>query len=64
MIQHRKTKLQPEEQTDAQAEDSGKQVYSIGKVNVKFEGANAAVAEALTKDVEIDENDPAIQWTS
>ena len=50
-----------EEQTDAQAEDSGKQVYSIGKVNVKFEGANAAVAEALTKDVEIDENDPAIQ---
>ena len=50
-----------EEQTDAQAEESGKQVYSIGKVNVKFEGANAAVAEALTKDVEIDENDPAIQ---
>ena len=50
-----------EGQTDAQAEESGKQVYSIGKVNVKFEGANAAVAEALTKDVEIDENDPAIQ---
>lgn len=50
-----------EGQTDAQAEESGKQVYSIGKVNVKFEGANAAVAEALTKDVKIDENDPAIQ---
>ena len=28
---------------------------------VQFEGANAAVAEQLTKDVEIDEEDPAIQ---
>ena len=28
---------------------------------IKFEGANAAVAEQLTKDVEIDEEDPAIQ---
>ena len=28
---------------------------------IQFEGANAAVAEQLTKDVEIDESDPAIQ---
>ena len=28
---------------------------------IKFQGANAAVAEALTKDVKIDENDPAIK---
>jgi len=28
---------------------------------IQFEGANAAVAEQLTKDVEIDEEDPAIQ---
>ena len=28
---------------------------------IQFEGANAAVAEALTKDIKIDESDPAIQ---
>ena len=35
--------------------------FTIKTPEIKFEGANAAVAEALTKDVKIDENDPAIQ---
>lgn len=34
---------------------------SIAIPAIKFQGANAAVAEALTKDVKIDENDPAIK---
>lgn len=35
--------------------------YTISIPTINFWGANAAVAEQLTKDVEIDESDPAIQ---
>ena len=35
--------------------------YTISIPTINFQGANAAVAEQLTKDVEIDESDPAIQ---
>lgn len=35
--------------------------FTIKTPEIKFEGANAAVAEQMTKDVEIDESDPAIQ---
>ena len=35
--------------------------YTISIPTINFQGANAAVAEQLTKDVEIDESDPSIQ---
>ncbi len=64
--------LQRTEETEAQTEteeteiqteteETETPVYSIGDININFQGANAAVAEQLTKDVEIDEEDPAIQ---
>ena len=51
------------EETEAQTEteETETPVYSIGEINIDFKGANAAVAEQMTKDVEIDESDPAIQ---
>ena len=48
------------EETEIQTETETP-VYSIGDININFQGANAAVAEQMTKDVEIDESDPAIQ---
>lgn len=35
--------------------------YTISIPTINFQGANAAVAEQMAKDVEIDESDPAIQ---
>ena len=58
------TEIQTEtEETEIQTEteETETPVYSIGDININFQGANAAVAEQLTKDVEIDEEDPAIQ---
>ena len=52
---------------DAQAVEEGENEvntdggYTISIPTINFQGANAAVAEQLTKDVEIDESDPAIQ---
>ena len=52
---------------DAQAAEEGDNEvkvdggYTISIPTINFQGANAAVAEQLTKDVEIDESDPAIQ---
>lgn len=52
---------------DAQAAEEGENEvkvdggYTISIPTINFQGANAAVAEQLTKDVEIDESDPAIQ---
>ena len=48
------------EETEIQTETETP-VYSIGDININFQGANAAVAEQMAKDVEIDESDPAIQ---
>lgn len=51
---------------DAQAAEEGDNEvkvdggYTISIPTINFQGANAAVAEQLTKDVEIDESDPAI----
>ena len=53
--------------TDAQAAEEGENEvkvdggYTISIPTINFQGANAAVAEQLTKDVEIDESDPSIQ---
>ena len=58
------TEIQTEtEETEIQTEteETETPVYSIGDININFQGANAAVAEQMTKDVEIDEEDPAIQ---
>ena len=58
------TEIQTEtEETEIQTEteETETPVYSIGDININFQGANAAVAEQMTKDVEIDESDPAIQ---
>ena len=51
------------EETEAQTEteETETPVYSIGDIKINFQGANAAVAEQMAKDVEIDEEDPAIQ---
>ncbi len=52
---------------DAQAAEEGDNEvkvdggYTISIPTINFQGANAAVAEQLTKDVEIDESDPSIQ---
>lgn len=50
-----------ETEIQTETEETETPVYSIGDININFQGANAAVAEQLTKDVEIDEEDPAIQ---
>lgn len=57
------TTVETETETEAQTEteEDEKPVYTIGNIKVNFQGANAALAEQLTKDVEIDESDPAIQ---
>ena len=54
------------DEADAQAAEEGDNevkvdggLYTIPTIN--FQGANAAVAEQMAKDVEIDESDPAIQ---
>ena len=52
---------------DAQAAEEGDNEvkvdggYTISIPTINFQGANAAVAQQLSKDVEIDESDPAIQ---
>lgn len=52
---------------DAQAAEEGENEvkvdggYTISIPTINFQGANAALAEQLTKDVELDEDDPAIQ---
>lgn len=52
---------------DAQAAEEGDNEvkvdggYTISIPTINFQGANAAVAEQMAKDVEIDESDPAIQ---
>ena len=54
-------------QRDAQAAEEGDNEvkvdggYTISIPTINFQGANAAVAEQMAKDVEIDESDPAIQ---
>ena len=50
-----------EAEAQSETEKSETPVYTIGNLNIKFDGANAAVAEALTKDAKIDETDPTIQ---
>ena len=50
-----------ETETQMETEETETPIYSIGDININFQGANAAVAEQLAKDVEIDESDPAIQ---
>ncbi len=50
-----------ETEIQTETEETETSVYSIGDININFQGANAAVAEQMTKDVEIDEEDPAIQ---
>ena len=50
---------QAAEEGDNEVKVDGGYTISIPKIN--FQGANAAVAEQLTKDVEIDESDPSIQ---
>ena len=50
-----------ETEIQTETEETETPVYSIGDIKINFQGANAAVAEQLTKDVEIDESDPAIQ---
>ena len=50
-----------EAEAQSETEKSETPVYTIGDLNIKFDGANAAVAEALTKDAKIDETDPTIQ---
>ena len=50
---------QAAEEGDNEVKVDGGYTISIPKIN--FHGANAAVAEQLTKDVEIDESDPSIQ---
>ena len=50
-----------ETEIQTEAEETETPVYSIGDININFQGANAAVAEQMAKDVEIDESDPAIQ---
>lgn len=52
--------------TDSSNTDTDENKVTISGITIQtpviqFEGANAAVAEQLTKDVEIDESDPAIQ---
>ena len=52
--------------TDSSNTDTDENKVTISGITIQtpviqFEGANAAVAEALTKDIKIDESDPAIQ---
>ena len=55
------------DEADAQAAEEGDNEvkvdggYTISIPTINFQGANAAVAEQMAKDVEIDEEDPAIQ---
>lgn len=55
------------DEADAQAAEEGDNevkvdgCYTISIPTINFQGANAAVAEQMAKDVEIDESDPAIQ---
>lgn len=55
------------DEADAQAAEEGDNKvkvdggYTISIPTINFQGANAAVAEQMAKDVEIDESDPAIQ---
>lgn len=50
-----------ETEIQTETEETETPVYSIGDIKINFQGANAAVAEQMAKDVEIDEEDPAIQ---
>ena len=50
-----------ETEIQTETEETETPVYSIGDIKINFQGANAAVAEQMAKDVEIDESDPAIQ---
>lgn len=52
--------------TDSSNTDTDENKVTISGITIQtpviqFKGANAAVAEALTKDIKIDESDPAIQ---
>lgn len=55
------------DEADAQAAEEGDNEvkvdggYTISIPTINFQGVNAAVAEQMAKDVEIDESDPAIQ---
>lgn len=55
------------DEADAQAAEEGENEitvagdYTISLPTINFPGANAAIAKALVEDVEIDEEDPAIQ---
>ena len=55
------------DEADAQAAEEGDNEvkvdggYTISIPTINFQGANAAVAEQMAKDVEIDESDPAIK---
>lgn len=55
-----------EEAPTAQVEEGEKNItvedgYTVSIPSINFQGANAAVAEAIAKDVEIDEKDPVIK---
>ena len=54
------TAVETESETQTETETETP-IYTIGNIKVNFQGANAALAEQLTKDVELDESDPAIQ---
>lgn len=66
--EEQQTEEAPEEDaTETQAADNGETEvavaggYTISVPTINFQGANAAVAQQMAKDVEIDESDPAIQ---
>lgn len=55
------TTVETETETQTETEEPEKTYYTIGDIDINFQGANAAVAQQMAKDVEIDESDPAIQ---
>lgn len=67
LLKRRTSRIQPADEADAQAAEEGDNEvkvdggYTISIPTINFQGANAAVAEQMAKDVEIDESDPAIQ---
>ncbi len=55
------TAVETETETQTETEEKDNQYYTVGEINIDFQGANAAVAQQMAKNVKIDESDPAIQ---
>lgn len=60
-VQENTTEAVQDNTNTNETEETETPVYSIGDIKINFQGANAAVAEQMAKNVEIDESDPAIQ---